>query len=131
MDTNLLLNIGPMANGELPGAALERLEGIGKWMRANSESVKGCGPGPVDGQDWGVSTAPSEGDGRTFYLHVFKAPEGTLDIQVPVKSRVKEVTALDGGAPLPFTKARKAATLSIVLPEIPAGTDYVVKVTLR
>lgn len=131
MDTNLLLNIGPMANGELPGAALERLEGIGKWMRANSESVKGCGPGPVDGQDWGVSTAPSEGDGRTFYLHVFKAPEGTLDIQVPVKSRVKEVTALDGGAPLPFTKARKAATLSIVLPEIPADTDYVVKVILR
>jgi hypothetical protein len=44
---------------------------------------------------------------------------------------VKEVTALDGGAPLPFTKARKAATLSIVLPEIPAGTDYVVKVILR
>lgn len=36
---NLLLNIGPSPEGELPPVSLERLKEIGTWMRVNSEAI--------------------------------------------------------------------------------------------
>ncbi len=36
---NLLLNIGPSPEGELPPASLQRLEEIGRWMRVNSSAI--------------------------------------------------------------------------------------------
>jgi alpha-L-fucosidase len=38
---NLLLDIGPDANGRLPDEALSRLEEIGDWMRFNAEAIHG------------------------------------------------------------------------------------------
>ncbi len=39
MGANLLLNIGPQPNGELPAVSLERLKDMGKWLRANGETI--------------------------------------------------------------------------------------------
>jgi alpha-L-fucosidase len=39
---NLLLNIGPKADGTLPDKDKEILGEIGKWMKVNSEAVKGA-----------------------------------------------------------------------------------------
>ncbi|MBU1700591.1 MAG: alpha-L-fucosidase [Candidatus Eisenbacteria bacterium] len=36
---NLLLNIGPSAEGEFAPAALDRLEGIAAWMKVNSNAI--------------------------------------------------------------------------------------------
>jgi alpha-L-fucosidase len=36
---NYLLNIGPMATGEVPGPEVERLQEIGKWLAVNGESI--------------------------------------------------------------------------------------------
>ncbi|MGD0094437.1 MAG: alpha-L-fucosidase, partial [Planctomycetota bacterium] len=36
---NLLLNIGPDSDGELPPAALQRLSEIGDWMQLNGEAI--------------------------------------------------------------------------------------------
>jgi alpha-L-fucosidase len=36
---NLLLNIGPNADGELPAEALKRLKEIGDWMKINAEAI--------------------------------------------------------------------------------------------
>ena len=41
---NLLLDIGPDADGRLPGAAVDRLREIGEWMRFNGEAVYGTRP---------------------------------------------------------------------------------------
>jgi alpha-L-fucosidase len=38
---NLLLNVGPDSLGRLPDEALERLAGIGRWIRINSEAIYG------------------------------------------------------------------------------------------
>ncbi len=39
---NLLLNVGPNGRGEFDHRAMDRMEGIGKWMRVNSRSIYGC-----------------------------------------------------------------------------------------
>jgi alpha-L-fucosidase len=38
---NLLLNIGPSPEGELPAASLERLKDLGAWMKVNSVAIHG------------------------------------------------------------------------------------------
>ena len=39
---NMLLNVGPNARGELEPKAVERLRGLGEWMRLHERSIRGC-----------------------------------------------------------------------------------------
>jgi len=36
---NLLLDVGPMADGTIPALQLERLEGLGQWLSVNGEAI--------------------------------------------------------------------------------------------
>ncbi|MGI5847308.1 MAG: alpha-L-fucosidase [Candidatus Cryptobacteroides sp.] len=128
MNTNLLLNIGPQPNGELPALALDRLRGIGAWMDTYGSSIRGCGPGPVASGDWGVSTAPTS-DPKTFYLHLFKSPGTILEVPLSVKGRVRAVKALKNGAALSFRRVKDK--LFVTLPSELDESDYVVEVRMR
>ena len=41
---NLLLNVGPTADGEIPAECLKRLEEIGIWMKDNGYAIYGTRP---------------------------------------------------------------------------------------
>jgi alpha-L-fucosidase len=41
---NLLLNVGPTPEGELPPESLSRLKEIGQWMKVNGEAIHGTRP---------------------------------------------------------------------------------------
>ena len=41
---NLLLNVGPDANGEIPEPCLKRMEEIGAWLRDNGYAIYGTRP---------------------------------------------------------------------------------------
>ena len=41
---NLLLNIGPMADGTIPNLQMERLKGLGAWLAVNGEGIFGTRP---------------------------------------------------------------------------------------
>jgi len=71
---NYLLNIGPTAEGEFPQASVERLAEIGKWMKANSESIYGTSASPFNKLPWGRCTKKETASGATLYLHVFDWP---------------------------------------------------------
>jgi len=69
-DGNMLLNVGPNARGEFEPRALERLRGIGAWMRLHSRSIYGCGMSDF--------TPPPDcrytQRGNRLYLHIFTWP---------------------------------------------------------
>lgn len=67
---NLLMNIGPKGDGAFDSKDLNILQGIGAWMKNNSESIYGSVASPLPLQSWGVSTLK----GNTLYLHVFNWP---------------------------------------------------------
>lgn len=73
---NLLLDVGPDADGTIPQVMQERLLGIGTWLAANGESIYGAGAGPVPKFPWGLCTAKP----GTLYLHVFEWPKGDLEL---------------------------------------------------
>ncbi len=41
---NLLLNVGPRADGTIPDMQLERLRGLGRWLDVNGEAIFGTRP---------------------------------------------------------------------------------------
>jgi alpha-L-fucosidase len=84
-NANLLLNIGPMANGELPPQSLDRLSGMGAWMRGHSVSVDGTTSTAIPEQGWGVTTQ----NAGTLFLHVLTpealpAHDGVCKLVVPL-----------------------------------------------
>ena len=71
---NFLLNVGPTELGEFPPEAVERLADVGKWMKVNSEAIRGTTASPFEELDFGRATVKSEGSRTTLYLHVFDWP---------------------------------------------------------
>jgi len=45
---NLLLNVGPTGRGEFDSRAIDRLEGIGEWMKRHSRAIYGCTQAPKE-----------------------------------------------------------------------------------
>ena len=72
---NYLLNVGPMANGEIPQASIERLKDVGEWMNVNSSSIYGTTASPFTRLTWGRATKKEYQNATELYLHVFDWPE--------------------------------------------------------
>lgn len=121
MGANLLLNIGPQPDGQLPATALQRLREIGQWMRVNGETIYSTEGGDFPTQPWGTSTRR----GDDLYVHIL-TPESP-DILVPVKTPVGSAIARADGRKIPFTKTDGGIMLH--LGELPSDVDYIV--TLR
>lgn len=119
---NLLLNIGPQPNGELPATALDRLKEMGEWLCANGESIYGTTAGDLEEQPWGVTTR----NGNALYLHILDLDSNTLEL--PLSCKVKSATVLNGNA-VKFKKTKTGITLTF--DEKPSGTDYIVKLITK
>jgi alpha-L-fucosidase len=48
---NYLLNVGPMADGVIPGPSQDTLRTVGRWLKLNGEAIYGAGASP-----WGAET---------------------------------------------------------------------------
>lgn len=76
---NLLLNIGPLPNGEIQTEFTSRLDSIGRWLKENGETIYGTKEGFISPQPWGAVTEK----GNTAYLHLFKTDGDKFFIKVP------------------------------------------------
>ncbi len=87
---NFLLNVGPTAEGLIPGPSVERLAAMGEWMEVNGESIYGTAASPIGKVPWGRCTAKP----GKLYLHVFSWPaNGKLEVP-EVKDDVKKAYLL-------------------------------------
>jgi alpha-L-fucosidase len=108
-DGNLLLNVGPMPNGEIPPDQANRLKEIGAWLAKNGESIYGTRGGPFKPGDYGASTRK----GKTIYLHIRDWDDETLKLP-PIPVKVLRGRALTGGK---AGVRQTAAGLEITVPE--------------
>lgn len=121
---NLLLNIGPQPDGQLPEAALERLTGIGAWLRTHGETIYGTEAGPVAPRAWGVTTRK----GDKIYVHILDWPD--TELFVPIRGmRIRGAAAFDGGQKLDFRQDDQGVTIR--LGERPAAPDHIVVLTVK
>ncbi|MGH7146093.1 MAG: alpha-L-fucosidase [Planctomycetota bacterium] len=137
---NLLLNVGPNGRGELDARALDRLRGIGAWMRLHGRSIYGCTQSEF--------TPPPDGrytqNGRRLYLHLFAWPFGHVHLP-GLAGRVEYAQLLNDASEIKLREpelkvdphnymaaAGQAGTLTLQLPvKKPAVTVPVIELFLK
>lgn len=71
---NLLLNVGPTGRGEFDQRALDRLAGIGRWMKRHDRSIYGCTQAPPEfavPKDCRLTYNPEK---KRLYVHLLNWP---------------------------------------------------------
>jgi len=97
--SNLLLNVSPMGNGELPPEQVERLEVVSAWMKHYAESIIGTEPGLEAWQFYGPSTRREQ----RYYLHLLMQPYDTISVRGLPITQIASVRSLKTNQPLEYT----------------------------
>lgn len=121
MGANLLLNVGPQPDGRIPQTAIDRLKGIGNWLRINGETIYGTEAGDFPAQDWGTSTRL----GDRLFVHIL-TPAST-EIRVPVKGKVKSAKLFQSDEKVKFTNHKQTGEIILHLDRIPDVADHIVE----
>jgi alpha-L-fucosidase len=126
---NYLLNVGPTAEGLIPGESVRILREVGAWMQANGESIYGTTAGPVE-------TAPAWGrltqKGKKLYLHVFEWPAGGSLSLAGITGKAKGAYLLADTARKPLRVEEAAGEVRISLPQAaPDRIDTVVALEME
>jgi alpha-L-fucosidase len=85
---NLLMNVGPTPEGEIPKASVERLAEVGKWMKVNGEAIYATSASPFPKLSFGRATMKQK-----LYLHVFDWPENRT-LRVPLSNGIEKAYLL-------------------------------------
>jgi alpha-L-fucosidase len=118
---NLLLNVGPTAEGLIPPQSVWRLREMGDWLKANGEAVYGTALSPYGQPAWGRYTAKQ---GKA-YAHVFDWPkDGRLEL-TGVKEKPLRASLLADGKPLTIEQSGTGGAgggFLVRLPAVPPST---------
>jgi hypothetical protein len=99
---NVLMNIGPMGDGQIDPKDQAILQGIGKWMAVNGASIYGTERTPLAVEPWGESTRK----GNTLYLHAFDWPNDGRITVGGLKSSVSRAYLLGNVRRIPLKTSR-------------------------
>lgn len=112
---NLLLNVGPKADGTIPAGQRERLEGLGNWLDTNGEAIFGTRP-------WTTASAETEtGErvrftqkGDAVYVILLDTPQ-QAEVTIPgiPLQTAGTVTSLATGKTVPHELSDGTLTLTI------------------
>jgi alpha-L-fucosidase len=126
---NLLLNVGPKADGTIPEGQRVRLEGLGQWLDTNGEAIFGSRP-------WTQAEATTSEGGRVrftqkdgaVYMTLLDEPASSTVIieNVPLEG-LSGITALQGQQDISFSLEGK--TLQLTLPELNEAPAYTFKLS--
>ena len=96
---NLLLGVGPKANGSIPEVQVERLRGLGDWMRTNGEAIYQTRPWKRHGAttETGIEVRFTQ-RGDRIYAITLGTPQGSFVLEQVELEGPLSVTRLGGGA---------------------------------
>ncbi|MBO4297549.1 MAG: alpha-L-fucosidase [Clostridia bacterium] len=122
---NLLMNVAPDGDGEIPPAVAANLCAMGRWLEVNGEAVYGTDNGDItEFLTHGRQTAR----GNTLYL-IIRFWEGRDTLRVnDLLSRVQRVTLLATGQELPFEQTESDLLIHGLPAERPCPLFPVIRV---
>jgi alpha-L-fucosidase len=98
MGGNLLLDIGPRADGTIPGEQVKVLEEMGRWTSKHAEAIYGTRAGLPDGYYYGPSTISA--DSTMLYLFVPAIPADGEIMLEGVKNKINRIYVVGKGTKL-------------------------------
>ena len=111
-NSNLLLNIGPMPNGEVQDDFVTRLHAVGEWMSRYGDSIYGTRGGPIAPADWGVTTQKA----GKIYVHVLNW-KGKLLALPAVQETISTAQSFPDGAAVVFHQSGDGVVLTLPEPK--------------
>jgi alpha-L-fucosidase len=128
---NLLLNVGPRADGVIPDEPASLLRGLGEWLAVNGEAIYGTRPWRMYGEGpTEVSTerfkedeykpftardvrftSATRGGGRTLYAICLGCPRDAVTIESLGGEPVASVSLLGSDAPLSWSQGAGGLTI--------------------
>ncbi len=104
---NLLLNVGPKADGTFPEESVERLAGIGRWMKVNGDAIHGTTASLF-------AAAPFRSTTKGNRLHLFVTDWPTGPLALPgLKTQPRGVTLMADSSRHPAVVSDATGTLSL------------------
>lgn len=97
MGGNLLLDVGPKADGTIPQEQVDILEALGRWTSKHEEAIYGSKAGIPTNYYHGPSTLSK--DKKTLYLFVPHQPKGPLVVR-GLKNKVNRIRVVGNGTKL-------------------------------
>jgi alpha-L-fucosidase len=129
---NLLLNVGPRADGTIPDLQRTPLSGLGEWLDVNGEAIFGSRPWTVAEDDASdVEVRYTHRDGN-LYAMALDWPGETLELSVPAHVDLDDVpatTLLTADGAVACEPSLDGNTLTLSLPDEP-GNEHAYTVRL-
>ncbi|MBD2847600.1 alpha-L-fucosidase [Paenibacillus sp. IB182496] len=123
---NLLLNVGPMADGQLPPEFVERALEIGRWLEVHGEAIYGTDGGALTEF---ITRGRQTTKGDHLYL-IIRFWDGRPQLRLTdLASEVKEVTLLTTGQRLDFTQQGEELLIDGLPQEAPTRLFPVIRIT--
>jgi alpha-L-fucosidase len=104
---NFLLNVGPMANGELPPIQIKILNGLAEWMKVNSEAIHGSevatGLSPIGSKSEAESpwVRYTSKNGK---LYAFVKAAGSIELNIPANLVKGDSVRILSGSPIELSR---------------------------
>jgi alpha-L-fucosidase len=124
-NSNLLLNIGPMPNGEIQQEFVSRLLAVGQWLSKYGESIYATRGGPLPAADWGVTTQKED----RMYVHILNWAAPLLALP-PIQAHISAAKALSDGSSLEFRQSADGVILKVP-PAEGEEPDRIIVLTLQ
>lgn len=123
---NLLLNVGPQPNGELPALALQRFKEMGQFLNGKAaESIYATQAGGYHQGDSIVTTRNNAQ--RALYVHLLTDGEHT-SVTLPISEKLKKAHLLLTGENVSVSRNKKQGTVTFTLPVATKGeADCIIK----
>jgi len=126
---NLLLDIGPQADGTIPGVQFERLLALGKWMDINKEAIYGTHPWTrAEGETKDGLQVRFTQKGEAVYAVLLGEPKAqTVVINGITAKEGAKLTLLGAGGVLEWKPQKNDLELQLPAAGLPGQYAYTVK----
>ncbi|WP_214228127.1 alpha-L-fucosidase [Pedobacter sp. B4-66] len=122
MGGNLLLDIGPKADGTIATEQVNILKGLGRWTKKHAEAIYGTHEGLPAGHFTGKTALSA--DKKTLYLYADWTPDNAGLLLTGIKSPVSSAKIV--GSASKVTIENKSENISIKIPASAADQDVTV-----